>query len=287
MTLRSTILLLATIVPLLASACGPGTQGGGGDAASGSPGPEGSAGVTPTPAVAPTVSPTGQPTSQVRSDVATGLSVNSRSIPTARGAYIGGINAFCQPADTGHTRPGGNLSPHVDWQNVPPGTKSFALLAWDPDTPMGSPKAGVEGEVVPMDEPRSDFFHWVLVDIPADLVEIPEGAEGKGVVAHGTAPARTDHGLQGLNDFTRAFEGDPANKGDYAGWSGPCPPWNDEMIHRYTFHLYALDVPTLGLSGRFFGTDVRAAIEGHVIAEASFTGLYWVNPAISPPVAPQ
>ena len=81
-------------------------------------------------------------------------------------------------------------------------------------------------------------------------------------------------GVQGLNDYTGWFASDPAMKGDYAGYDGPCPPWNDERVHGYRFAIYALDVGTLGLSGPFTGHDVRKAMEGHVLGKAELIGLY-------------
>jgi Raf kinase inhibitor-like YbhB/YbcL family protein len=70
-------------------------------------------------------------------------------------------------------------------------------------------------------------------------------------------------------------------KGDYHGYDGPCPPWNDEIVHHYVFTLYALDVARCTLDGRFTGQDVRAAIAGHVLAEARLTGTYSLNPEVA------
>ncbi len=55
---------------------------------------------------------------------------------------------------------------------------------------------------------------------------------------------------QGINDYTGWFAGDKDMAGNYFGYDGPCPPWNDELPHRYVFTLYALDVPRLGVGGR-------------------------------------
>lgn len=68
--------------------------------------------------------------------------------------------------------------------------------------------------------------------------------------------------------------------GDYYGYDGPCPPWNDSIVHHYVFTLYALDVATCSVSGKFNGGDVRAAIQGHVLEETKITGLYSLNPAV-------
>jgi Raf kinase inhibitor-like YbhB/YbcL family protein len=86
---------------------------------------------------------------------------------------------------------------------------------------------------------------------------------------------------QGINDYTQWFAGDNDMRGDYYGYDGPCPPWNDELPHRYIFTLYALDVDRLPLPARFTGADLRAALAGHVRAEARLTGLYSLNPALA------
>ena len=88
-------------------------------------------------------------------------------------------------------------------------------------------------------------------------------------------------GRHGVNDYTAWFAGDESMKGDYHGYDGPCPPWNDEMLHHYVFTLYALDVARCAVEGRFTGPDVRAAITGHVLAEAKLTGTYSLNPALA------
>jgi Raf kinase inhibitor-like YbhB/YbcL family protein len=68
--------------------------------------------------------------------------------------------------------------------------------------------------------------------------------------------------------------------GNYYGYDGPCPPWNDERPHRYVFTVYALDVPRLAIEGRFGGLEVRKAVEHHVLAQASITGRYTLNPVV-------
>ena len=68
--------------------------------------------------------------------------------------------------------------------------------------------------------------------------------------------------------------------GDYFGYDGPCPPWNDAIPHRYVFTLCALNVPKLGVDGKFTGHDVRKAMQGKVLAQAAVTGRYTLNPAV-------
>jgi hypothetical protein len=68
--------------------------------------------------------------------------------------------------------------------------------------------------------------------------------------------------------------------GQYFGYDGPCPPWNDERLHHYHFELYATDVDRCPVDGAFTARDVRAALAGHVLAEAHLTGTYSLNPAV-------
>ncbi len=100
-----------------------------------------------------------------------------------------------------HTCEGPDLSPPLRWSNPPPGTRSFVLIADDPDAPVGT------------------WVHWVVFNIPLDLRGLAEG-----LPAQETLPNETQ---QGLNDFKRV------------GYGGPCPP--PGKPHRYSFRLYALD----------------------------------------------
>ena len=69
--------------------------------------------------------------------------------------------------------------------------------------------------------------------------------------------------------------------GDYFGYDGPCPPWNDSILHRYVFTVYALDVERLEIEGRFSGPDAIAAMQGHILAEAQITGIYTLTPGLA------
>jgi Raf kinase inhibitor-like YbhB/YbcL family protein len=126
-----------------------------------------------------------------------------------------------------------------------------------------------------------DFFHWVLVDLPADAPPIERGEFSDGVTARGKpGPHAPRNARPGINDYTGWFAGDKDMAGNYFGYDGPCPPWNDELPHRYVFTLYALDLPRLGTAGIFKGPDVRKAMAGHILAETSVTGRYTLNPAV-------
>jgi len=177
----------------------------------------------------------------------------------------------------------GNRNPHLAWDEVPAGTRSFALLCIDPDVPSRPDDVNQPDREVPASLPRVDFTHWALVDIGADVREIAAGACSDGIVAHGkqdpSGPAGT---RQGENDYTGWFNGDPAMEGSWRGYDGPCPPFNDAIEHRYFFRLFALDVAKLELrSGQFTAGDVQRAMQGHVLAEALIHGRYTLNPRLA------
>jgi Raf kinase inhibitor-like YbhB/YbcL family protein len=174
--------------------------------------------------------------------------------------------------------PGPNRSPHLAWSDVPVGTLSFTLLCVDSEAPSKADDVNKSDRTVPYDLPRAEFSHWVLVDIPKDLRELPEGLDADGLVAKGKQPGRQAYGVRGLNDYTGWFAGDAAMAGHYAGYDGPWPPFNDERRHRYRFTLYALDVETLGLTGLFGLAEARRALGGRVLAQASLNTHYALNP---------
>ena len=119
------------------------------------------------------------------------------------------------------------------------------------------------------------------VDLPASIVGVSAGEFSSSVVPRGKPGPQAAHGArQGVNDYTAWFQGDGDMAGDYYGYDGPCPPWNDAIPHRYVFTVFALDVARLTLPSRFGGKDVREAVRGHVLAQASLTGRYTLNPAV-------
>ena len=97
-----------------------------------------------------------------------------------------------------------DVSPSLSWDKAPAGTKAFALIADDPDAPVGT------------------WVHWVIYDLPADTKELAEGIA--------TSETLANEAKQGINDFRKV------------GYGGPCPP--PGLPHRYFFKLYALDAPT-------------------------------------------
>ncbi|WP_295924974.1 YbhB/YbcL family Raf kinase inhibitor-like protein [uncultured Xanthomonas sp.] len=175
---------------------------------------------------------------------------------------------------------GGNRNPHLAWDAVPAGTQSFVLLCVDPDVPTVAEMVGRDDVQIPVEQPRTEFVHWVAVDLPADLREIAEASASDGVVAKGKQqPPGLDGARQGLNSYTDWFAGDAAMGGDYHGYDGPYPPANDLRVHRYFFRLFALDVARLDVPARFTAADALRAMQGHVLAEASLYGTYSLNPA--------
>jgi Raf kinase inhibitor-like YbhB/YbcL family protein len=134
---------------------------------------------------------------------------------------------------------GGNRSPDLRWSGAPAGTKSFAITTWDPDAPTGV-----------------GFVHWVLFNIPADVMSLPEDA---GAHKHGGVNA-----LAGTNDF------------GLQAYSGPCPPPGDPP-HHYHFTVYALDVEKLeGLDGSTSYAKFKFMSRQHVLATGELVGLYGI-----------
>jgi Raf kinase inhibitor-like YbhB/YbcL family protein len=137
--------------------------------------------------------------------------------------------------DYGFGCDGGNKSPHLRWEGAPPETRSFAVTCFDPDAPTGS-----------------GFWHWVVVNIPASVTELPvDAASGK--LPAGALQVRTDFGKP--------------------GYGGPCPPAGDHP-HRYLFTVFAVSMDKLPVTG-----DTSAAVVGfylnfHTLAKASLMGLF-------------
>jgi hypothetical protein len=174
-----------------------------------------------------------------------------------------------------------NRNPQLSFTDAPSGTLSFAILCHDPDVPSKGDDVNQEGKTVPADLPRVDFFHWVLIDLPTSVSEIKAGEFSDGITPRGKSGPETLYGArQGINDYTGWFSSDNDMRGDYFGYDGPCPPWNDEIVHRYIFTVYALDIEKLPVEGTFTGKDVRDAIAGRILGEASLTGVYSLNPAV-------
>jgi Raf kinase inhibitor-like YbhB/YbcL family protein len=207
--------------------------------------------------------------------------VRIASTSFAEGGAMPPRHAFCAPDARTHATLSQNVSPQLSWSDVPAGTKSFAIICHDPDVPSKGDDVNREGRVVPRSLLRVDFFHWVLVDLPAEVTSAAEGEFSSSVTPRGkTGPAAPHNSRQGVNDYTGWFASDAEMSGEYRGYDGPCPPWNDELPHRYVFTVFALDVAKLMVDGSFGGADVRKAMQGHILSQASITGRYTLNPSV-------
>ncbi len=134
-----------------------------------------------------------------------------------------------------YTCQGQDISPALAWSSAPDGTQSLALVMDDPDAPMGT------------------WVHWVVYNIPAEAAGLAEAAsQAKGAAFNLPAGAQ-----QGMTSFRRASYG------------GPCPP---SGVHRYVFHLYALD--TIFAQEGMDKAALLEAMQGHVLAQGELIGVF-------------
>lgn len=133
---------------------------------------------------------------------------------------------------------GGNKSPHLSWSGAPDGTKSFALSCFDPDAPTGS-----------------GFWHWVMVNIPANVSELAldAGNAAAGLLPPGALQTRTDFGVP--------------------GYGGPCPPEGDHP-HRYLFTLFAVGIEQLPVEADTMPAVVGFMLNFNTVEKATLMGLY-------------
>ncbi len=131
---------------------------------------------------------------------------------------------------------GQNVSPALSWSGAPKGTKSFAVSMFDPDAPTGS-----------------GFWHWWVVNIPADVTSLPKGAGGGTGLPAGAMLGRTDYS-------TNAY-------------GGPCPPKGDPP-HHYHITVYAVDVDKLDADENTTAAVVGFNLHFHTLEKASLTALY-------------
>ena len=188
--------------------------------------------------------------------------------------------AFGKIPNEGRFELGGNVNPKISWTDAPQGTKSFAIICHDPDVPSSGEDVNQEGKTVPATLPRVDFYHWVLINIPSQITAIEEGVSSSKVTPKGKATGAKSYGLAGQSSYTDWFQGDADMGGVYGDYDGPCPPWNDSIVHHYHFTVYALDVEKVDVSGDFTGADALAAMEKHILAKASHMGTYSMNPDV-------
>jgi Raf kinase inhibitor-like YbhB/YbcL family protein len=195
------------------------------------------------------------------------------------GASIPEEFAFAKKDSRNHVALSTNRNPHLKWNGAPQGTKSFVLICCDNDVPSKRDDVNKEGRLVPATLPRIEFFHWLLLDIPADVSEIAAGSQSNGILPRGKSGPVAPNGFRhGINDYTGWFAEDKAMSGRYYGYDGPCPPWNDTLLHYYDFRLFALDVLRLETSGLLTGPVLKSALAGHVLGQAALLGTYSLNP---------
>lgn len=188
------------------------------------------------------------------------------------GGYLPESASFCAPANTDPSQY--NISPAIYWSRGPKGTRSYALIMSDLDTPKDLSLFNEPGVTLTAETPRVALVHWVLVDIPPSITRLARGAESMGYSREPKPPGPTKHGLRGTNVMTFFKPLDPKNPAPRGGFDGPCPPNNDLVSHRYVAVVYALDVATLGLKGVFFGAQALDSMQGHVLATGRATTLF-------------
>jgi hypothetical protein len=199
---------------------------------------------------------------------------NDQTIPES---YVFGI-----PDAESHMALGRNRNPGLAWTEIPEGTKSLVLMCIDPDAPSVADDVNQEGRTISASLPRVEFCHWIMTDIVPTEASIADGACSDGVTIGGkNAPNGPAGSRQGVNDYTGFLAGDVDMHGSYFGYDGPCPPWNDEIVHHYHFILYATDLERCPVQGAFTGSDVKRAIKRHVLAEARIVGTYTLNPDLT------
>lgn len=140
-----------------------------------------------------------------------------------------------QPLSDDQVADKGNTSPHLAWSNVPEGTKSFVITGFDPDAPT-----------------PSGFWHWVLVDVPADVRELASGA------AAGSLPGHAFH---------------VRNDGGVAGFLGAAPPQGDQP-HRYFFVVHAVSEASLGVDADASPAVVSFNLAFKTLGRAILHGTY-------------
>ena len=142
-----------------------------------------------------------------------------------------------QPLKDDQVADAGNTSPQLSWSGAPEGTKSFVVTAFDPDAPT-----------------PSGFWHWVAVDIPADVTELAVGA------------GASDESLPGDAFHVR-------NDGGGLGFMGAAPPEGDQ-VHRYFFVVHAVGEETLGVDGSASPAVVGFNLAFKTLGRAVIHGTY-------------
>jgi len=186
---------------------------------------------------------------------------------------------FLKPHSTAKAELGKNRNPHFAWGEMPEGTKSLVMIMHDIDAPTSRDFVNKVGKVVPYDYPRTEFYHWGVVDLDSKTF-IQPGEFCKDVTVKGKAgPAGARGTRHAINDFTEWYKGNPNMEGTYFGYDGPAPPWNDEKLHNYVFTLYALKEKRCPIEGEFTCKDLLKTLgTGIVLEKASIKCTYSLFP---------
>jgi Raf kinase inhibitor-like YbhB/YbcL family protein len=137
-----------------------------------------------------------------------------------------------------HAFAGGNTSPQLSWSGFPEETKAFVVTCFDPDAPV-----------------VSGFWHWVLVNLPADATSLDTGAGTTERLANGAFHVRNDFGTK--------------------NYGGAAPPAGDQ-VHRYYFVVHAIDVEALDVDADATPAVVSFNLAFHTLARAILTPTYQI-----------
>lgn len=190
------------------------------------------------------------------------------------GSRLGGEYVFLKPHLSHYAELAKNRNPHFAWGEMPEGTKSLVLVMHDIDAPTSRDFVNKVGKVVPHAYPRTEFYHWAVVDLDPKTF-IQTGEFSKEVTVKGKpGPAGNRGTRHAINDFTEWYKGNPNMEGIYFGYDGPAPPWNDEKVHNYIFTLYALREKRCPVEGNFNCKDVVNSLTGLVLDKAMLKCTY-------------
>lgn len=188
------------------------------------------------------------------------LLVTSEAIAHA-GAPIPKKFAACIPTSEGKSTKGENLRPTISWEGGgEEEVKSYAIVVSDPDVPADLSIADQEELLIAEDMPRQTFYHWVQFNITPATRSVPGGDKPPGF------------GRSAANDV---------NAGSYKlGYGGPCPPWNDAMVHHYHFTVHGLSTARLPLSEGVSAKEAVGLIEKYSITRGEMVGIFTNNPKL-------
>lgn len=137
------------------------------------------------------------------------------------GEPIPGEFAFAVVDPKNHFALSTNRNPHLQWSDVPEGTKSFALILHDSDVPSRTDDVNQEGKTVPASLPRMDFFHWLLLDIPPNTREIESSRHSNGVTPRGKPGPDGPEGLcHASTTLQNGLQGTPRWRGGITATMG-------------------------------------------------------------------